>query len=104
MTIYEVFSGDVPYLCATKAEAMKEVERELKHMQADKLSNEYVKVIAHRDSPGIGSKNKNIYTGRDPAMGRVSFRTGTLPNRKDKMRRRNSRLARQALKRQLFDY
>lgn len=39
--------------------------------------------------------------GRDPGMGRVSFKTGVISTRKQKMRNRKSKHSRRELSRQL---
>lgn len=36
--------------------------------------------------------------GRDPAMGRLAFKTGVILNEKDRLRNRNSKLARRELR------
>jgi hypothetical protein len=44
--------------------------------------------------------NKRQLIGRDPTFGRLSFRTGVIPNEKDRLRNRNSKIARNHLRRQ----
>jgi hypothetical protein len=39
--------------------------------------------------------------GRDPAMGRVAFKTGAVLTRKDKLRHRKSKVAKEWLRRQI---
>lgn len=39
--------------------------------------------------------------GRDPTFGRLAFKTGVIPSRKDRLRNRNSKIARNFLRRQL---
>jgi hypothetical protein len=47
-------------------------------------------------------KNKTRHLiGRDPAKGRLAFKTGVILNEKDRLRNRKSKLARVSLRRQL---
>jgi hypothetical protein len=45
--------------------------------------------------------DKRKLIGRDPTCGRLAFKVGVVPTRKDKLRKRNSKLARRELKKQL---
>lgn len=46
-------------------------------------------------------KDKRQLVGRDPTKGMLAFKTGTQLTRKDRLRNRNSKVARQNLRRQL---
>lgn len=46
-------------------------------------------------------QEKAKLVGRDPAMGRVSFKTGAILTKKDRKRNRNSKDARRELRKQI---
>jgi len=52
----------------------------------------------------MDKKDKTRLVGRDPAMGRVAFKTGVVKTRRDKLRNRNSKLSRREKSRMNDDY
>jgi len=46
-------------------------------------------------------QDKRQLIGRDPTKGLLAFKTGSQLNRKDRLRNRNSKVARATLRRQL---
>lgn len=49
----------------------------------------------------MDKKRKTRLVGRDPGMGRVSFKTGVTLHRKDRLKKRTTKLAQQEKRHQL---